>query len=220
MATNVVIGDTYTFYTGWSPSYTDPDWPSYPYQCRVEIQWKALENPDPVNNTTTISFTGYFRSTQKSNPNLGRGVRKARIAVYSDSNRTELIGVPFEFSYGTAGVIWDGYYVANSPTATYKLQDKTLVVPHGNGTTKDIYISAEFAFGQSTYNSTSYNNAYTLPAIDRNHMVYVRDGAEWKKGKIYVHNGSQWVAPAIGASSNRGVYVWNGSEWKLGTARG
>ena len=215
MATNVVAGQTYTFSTdrtGWTESI------GY-YECWVDVSFK-IDSVDPVNNTTTLSFTGTFRSTNK---NWGRGVRVARLTVCNSTTASDTTGTPnpaYYFSYGSANIVYDGEAVYNSNNSSYKLKDIKVVIPHGEGTTKTIYINAQFAFGQSTYNSTSYNNAYTLPAIDRNHMVYVRDGSQWKKGKIYVHNGSQWVTPAVGASSNRGVYIWNGSEWKLGTARG
>lgn len=217
MATEIVIGQEYKI-TMPRMSWYEDYW-GVPYETWIEITWKALET-DPVNNTTTLSFTGKFYSTQTYNPNLGRGIRWAQVTVCNGSSTSDVIGTVYSFQNSTSSITYNGNIIFDSLNTSYKLENKTITISHGTGTTKDINICVRFGIGTTSWNNTSTNNQYTLPAIPRSHMVYVRDGNEWKKGKLHVYNGSQWVAPAIGASSNRGIYVWDGSEWKLGTARG
>lgn len=84
-------------------------------------------------------------------------------------------------------------------------------------------ITFEVKFGQSeSWNYMPFLQTVTATfaatTIPRSHMAYVYDSSEWKKGVLYVYNGSSWVNPS--PTGDKGIYVYDGSEWKQTPERG
>ena len=205
MSTNISVGET--FYTPWL-AYSN-------YSTRVKITW-GIDSTDPINNTTTLWFTGTFESTS----NLGRGVRGGQVAIYHQSyedygSGTNKIGDAYYFfnSGSTSDYTYDGDIIYDWKVPSYTLNKRKITISHGTGTTKDIYICVWFRVGTDSENNNKVDMHVVLPALARAPRIEVHNGSGWVSGKPYVHNGSGWVEA-------KEVYIHNGSNWVATTDRG
>lgn len=194
MATDITLGQAiYTPYLTWTEN-------GIPYKTRIKITW-GIDSTDPVNNTTTLWFTGTFESTQSSNPNYGRGIRGAQVALYHKSyeiydSGTNKIGDAYYFgpTGATTTYTYNGDIIFDWTNPSYKLSRRTITVPHGTEATKDVYICVWFQIGANTWNDNSVDNHCVLPALERDPLVNVKTSSTtWKSGVPYVKiNSTTW----------------------------
>lgn len=209
MSTDISVGQT--FYTPWL-YYSDGG-----YSTRVKITW-GIDSTDPINNTTTLWFTGTFES---DSTRYGRGVRGGQVALYHKSytdygSGTNKIGDAYYFYHsGSTGsnYTYNGDIIYDWQDTSYTLYNRKITVSHGTGTTKDIYICVWFRVGSNDENNNAVDMHVVLPAVERFPKLRVRNGSNWSTGTVWVRNGSGWTQA-------KEVYVRNGSNWVATTDRG
>jgi len=198
------------------------DWGGGRYYGRLKIDWRILST-DPVNNTTTLTFTGYFKAYRASDDveisNSGRTIKAIQLAIYdtpySSSGGNSKIGDVYKFdhlsaSYNENWLSYNNYLIKDLiSNPSYVLENKTITIPHGTGTTKDIYICLWGFLGYSNwdYDMSNVNIKVTLPAIERDPLVRIKkDSSTWVKGIPYVKVNNTWKKATE-------VYVKTSSGW-------